>query len=632
MATIDDLANDEKYARRASLLGGGETTAPAPQKAALLAPPKPAPTSTQAVPPRSVPFATPPVNPNVQGGVLSADAAKYQASQSAAPAAAAESPILRQAKSIGSTMLDGAKATYNSLVPSLPKADGAIGRMAGSVVSGVGNLAKKAAPLIEPIIEGGRVIQVALDPQSTKADVAQQTVEGAGRWGATVGGAALGGGLGSVTGPGAAIGAALGGIAGYVGGDAAINKIRAAVGLGDKSPIQRTQERQAAQAAQPAPAPAPVAQTAPAPAVQAPAPSAPAPAPAAQAPGQRIRAAAPAPRPAPKTPIQAAVQAADTTGIKNQIGELEKRQAASGLKADLTYGKNGLEGTFTGPDGARFTNVAATDRDKELAKNVSIIDANGADGTVFEQDGKQYRNVAIGTQAGGVPLVKAVSLGGKGDFGHGDAVSAYRDMEDAKLRLAGMTPEQKALADEHVANFGKTKELYGQLNDAGQVPAPVIIRNGTAEVNGTVMPVGVYQSGKAQEYTDAATKGEISGANPQQAKIDAKLAEVAAEGKNQLAVAGTQAGAHIAGARIAADANKYGVDSQAKALKNQIIMQDETVDDGMGGVKVVKRAYKADGTPVGNGQPPQQFVEGQIYTDKSGKKARYKAGNWEPVK
>ena len=316
MATIEEMAKSE-MARKAALLGGGETPEKTPQKPALFEPPKQA----QAVPPRNVPVMENVKNPNVHrvgAGVVSNEGMRWEASRAAqaagpAPAApAAPSPIAQQANSAMERFKAGVTQTASKMAPSMPSPNGAIGRMVGTAARGIGGVAVKAAPLVAPVIEGSKVAAVAMDPKSTKLDVATQAAEGVGKWGSTGAGAALGGGVGSaiLPGPGTVVGAALGGVAGYMGGDALIKKLRSAVGLDEASPVARTAERVAAPVAAAAAKPT---QTASAPAKAQPSPiqeaaAVPAPAPAAKKTSPVAKAAAARPKAAKK---EAAPEAQD---------------------------------------------------------------------------------------------------------------------------------------------------------------------------------------------------------------------------------------------------------------------------------------------------------------------------------
>lgn len=128
---------------------------------------------------------------------------------------------------------------------------GAIGRLAqaaGPLESAARSAVGKAGPLVAAVPDAIDTARVAANPNSTIGDVAQQGIEGAGRVGAglagaqlgSIAGAAIGGPAAPVTGT---IGALAGGAIGYMGGSAAINAIRSAVGLGDKSPIERLSQQ-----------------------------------------------------------------------------------------------------------------------------------------------------------------------------------------------------------------------------------------------------------------------------------------------------------------------------------------------------------------------------------------------------
>jgi hypothetical protein len=143
------------------------------------------------------------------------------------------------------------KAIGDAARAAMPQGSGAVLDGGTALGKAVGSVAKKALPWVEPVHEAINVARVANDPKATAGDVVQQAVEGTGRWGSTVGGATLGGAAGALVGGPAApatafIGGVAGGIAGYMGGDAAVNKLRSVFGLGDKSPIEKTEERRQA--------------------------------------------------------------------------------------------------------------------------------------------------------------------------------------------------------------------------------------------------------------------------------------------------------------------------------------------------------------------------------------------------
>lgn len=426
-------------------------------------------------------------NPNVQGGLLSAEAASYQASRGAGAAAAgtgaaeaaapaaqrAASPLAQAATAAGQKFSQAAGATMRAQIPSVPPViSGAISKMASGAagattgaLGSIGAMASKVAPWISPVIEGGRVIQVAADPNATKGDVVQQGVEGAARTGAVIGGSALGAGLGSFGGPLAPatipIGAAAGGIAGYFGGDAAINKMRSMLGLGEKSPVQASNDR--------------IAATAP----------------------------------------NAAYQPARLTSDAN------RRVSAGALNAP------------SGP-------IAAEAQQAPMAAPAAAPEAT--------QPGARIRAVAPSQ-----PRAQA-------------------------------RPAAAAVPGQPSADDGSVKVIRG-METTVAVPG----------VNGGPMvevPLAVYEAGKVGDYRSAKAKAAIANAqNPEQLKNESRLSEVAAENVGRLGVAGITAGA-----------SKYNTDANIAArrdeLKNNVVYSDETVTDDMGGTKVVRRAFKPDGTPI----------------------------------
>lgn len=419
-------------------------------------------------------------NPNVQGGLLSAEAANYQASRGAGAAASgagaaeaaapsaqrAASPLAQAATAAGQKFSQAAGATMRAQIPSVPPViSGAISKMASGALGSMGAIASKVAPWISPVIEGGRVIQVAADPNSTKGDVVQQGVEGAARTGAVIGGSALGAGLGSFGGPLAPatipIGAAAGGIAGYFGGDAAINKMRSMLGLGDKSPVQASNDRIAATA--------------------------------------------------PNTEYQPA----------RLTNDANRRVSAGALNAP------------SGP-------IAAEAQQAPMA-------APAAE-SAPTQPGARIRAMAP-SQPRAQPRPAAASVPGKPSADDG-SVQVIRGMETT-VAVPGV-------------NGGPMVEV----------------------------PLAVYEAGKVGDYKNAKAKAAIANAqNPEQLKNESRLSEVAAENVGRLGVAGITAGA-----------SKYNTDANIAArrdeLKNNVVYSDETVTDDMGGTKVVRRAFKPDGTPI----------------------------------
>lgn len=134
-------------------------------------------------------------------------------------------------------------------------------KLAGGAAMAAGGAALpylgRAASLIEPVIEAGRVVNVAADPESSKADVATQAAEGVGRGAATIAGGMAGAQFGTMAAPflgplapaGPVVGGIVGGGLGYFGGDHAIKALRGYFGLDTASPSERTSERNASIAA-----------------------------------------------------------------------------------------------------------------------------------------------------------------------------------------------------------------------------------------------------------------------------------------------------------------------------------------------------------------------------------------------
>lgn len=653
MSILDDLAQEatRQYHRVATLLGGNGTTtsdAAAP-KAALLQPTPsgpPAPTvgdklrsapmpdttelqqrlsppkvDTEALARRSgaldaayanasnAPrYAAPPmgVNPNVPP-TGSPEANAFRASQAAEagprPTIAGEAvaprnvPLLDRipqgVRNAGQTFADATTDAFKAQMPSLPSGDGLLARGARYVGNGVLGAGKLVARAAEPVIEGARVAQVAMDPTMTKADVAQQAVEGAGRWGATAAGASLGAGVGALTGPAAPVAspvlALAGGVGGYMVGDEGIKKLRSMLGLGDMSPAERSSARLAApapagQPGQPADVKNPYGDTvttnpngsqvatsadgSSSVLVKRPTDTAPAAAATPTVAGEAKAATAPkrAAQAAPASPVAAAATAAP--GVDAQIAALEQQRNALGISGTMRMG--------AGPDG--------------------------------------------------------VSTGWVGEFTD-KAGNAFSTAKGGKI-----TPEQKALADQYMALSNQLSELYATQ----PLPSHGLIEGGQQyqvdNRTGIKVPLAVAESGKTSDYLANTVKAKVRGADPLQGKIEEYNAT---QGASNREVANIRAGADVTGHSIAAEASRYGydkglegqkykADKDAENVKRSVILQDETVDDGTGGVKVVKRAYTADGTPI---TQPSLFKEGQVFVDpKTGQRAIYRNGKWEPAK
>jgi len=125
---------------------------------------------------------------------------------------------------------------------------------AGKVLGATGRVATAAAP----IIEAGKVGAVALDPNASGADVAEQTATGAGKLASAGIGATLGAKVGTMLGfgtPATAFtlpaGAFVGGAAGYFGGEKLISTAKGALGLDPRSPYERVSSAPVAPAAPP---------------------------------------------------------------------------------------------------------------------------------------------------------------------------------------------------------------------------------------------------------------------------------------------------------------------------------------------------------------------------------------------
>lgn len=127
-------------------------------------------------------------------------------------------------------------------------------------------------------------------------------------------------------------------------------------------------------------------------------------------------------------------------------------------------------------------------------------------------------------------------------------------------------------------------------------------------IDGVHVPGNVLLAGQQDKYISNFNKGLVDTASPYQAAINAELAKVNAQNTGSANVAGIQAAA-----------NRYGHDktaeTEAAKLKNNVIFSDDVVQDEMGNNKVVRRAYKPDGTPITSPTP-------RIDSSKAAKDAR----------
>lgn len=602
--------------------------------------------------------ASPAINPNVSRLNPSREALDFADELKASTRTAA--PVTAPTVAAPAVSAPGTQSLYQRITgaaseaakPMVPSGGGAIGRVAATAAKSGLALAGRVAPYVAPAIETARVARVAMDPGSTGLDVATQAAEGVGRTASTIAGAGLGGAAGAaIGGPLApvtgAIGSIAGGALGYFGGDQAIKALRRSVGLDDASPVDAADAR--APVTQPAAKPvAPSSNVTPgpngstvqtnpdgssslvtrptnvAPAAVTPAPAAPTPTTIAAVATQATQ-----PKKARAVPVSEPAVSAPVDQVQAEADALYKARESAPYKpyGDLSHTANGLAGIFSDKDGNQFTNAAPTKQDKELAANVSILPARGENGSVFEQDGKQYKNVAIGTQAGGVPLIQAVSIGGKNDFGYRDAVDAYRDLNEAKLRLQGMTPEQKTYVDNYLSDEAKLGQLHSKLPFN-----PIYEKDGMVSDNrGVEVPKGVWQSGKAQEYIDAAVNGAVKGADPYQAKIDMELAGIQAKGKNERDVAGIHAGSAANVAGINERGSNYRADKVADAENWK--MTNPKTDPFTGEVTpgVMYNAKSGEIKPVNSGSsaPPAVGTQKNGYRFKGGNPADQK--NWEKI-
>jgi hypothetical protein len=405
----------------------------------------------------SVPYS----NPNVQGGLLSAEAAQFQQERGLT-----QNPVRGGASPIAAAAAPAAPAAAPSPIQAAAqKAGSTLGRMTTGAASSIGGLASKAAPFIAPVMEGGRVLQVAVDPNTTKSQVAQQAVEGASRWGAAAGGASLGAGLGAMAGPiapvAAPVGGVIGGIGGYIAGDMAVNKLRSMLGLGDKSPVQQVQDRNAAAA------------------------------------GEAYQ------------PARLTNDAQSRIGLLGSQSAMNPQPAAAAATTPATAPQSAQAPT---QPGARIRAAAAP----------------------------------AARPAGRSRIAQAAAPAQPGEDG---TVQVIRGLEQT-VAIPGV-------------NGGPMREI----------------------------PLAAYEAGKTDAYQSAEAQAAVNSANPDQVKMQSKLAEIAAENAGRMGVAG-----------IGASASRYNTDANIAArrdeLKNNVIYSDDTITDEFGNAKVIRRAYRPDGTPI----------------------------------
>jgi hypothetical protein len=150
--------------------------------------------------------------------------------------AAYEAEQLAAAKANAATMTQQARAMPANAGPANAPSGYRVGQAAGKGVMTAARLAGKVAPVVGAAIEAGDVVDVAMDPNTTKIDVGTQAAEGVGKLaGATAGGmagAAVGGPLAPLTG-------LAGGVAGYYAPEVATKALRWATGQDTASPTDR---------------------------------------------------------------------------------------------------------------------------------------------------------------------------------------------------------------------------------------------------------------------------------------------------------------------------------------------------------------------------------------------------------
>jgi hypothetical protein len=94
--------------------------------------------------------------------------------------------------------------------------------------------------------------------------------------------------------------------------------------------------------------------------------------------------------------------------------------------------------TYETRDRGQITVHQPSEADRKLLDRVSVIDGRPDAGATFEQDGKVYKNVTVGKDEVGKPIIRAVSVDGAANTStQVDDASLVRQYDEAKSRFNG---------------------------------------------------------------------------------------------------------------------------------------------------------------------------------------------------
>lgn len=255
------------------------------------------------------------------------------------------------------------------------------------------------------------------------------------------------------------------------------------------------------------PAQAPVQQVAAAPA---PAAAKPAAKPAAAPTPAAKPAAKPAAAPASAAPAQPAAAplfktfdpAADARDDALAAIDQEERSIANAAYHQTINHQTG-ETTYDTMDGGKISVRQPTDRDRDLMNRVSVLEARGAPGTTFEQDGKVYQNVAAGRDQLGMPVMRAISVDGGVDLPASvDPASLLRQYDEATQRSAPVSEADAARIAAFEGRQARRDAAYSAFDQASAVPPQTIAQAASgAGLGGTG---NARVAAFAQQYAGAA--------------------------------------------------------------------------------------------------------------------------------
>lgn len=394
----------------------------------------------------------------------------------AAPGATSSGGLWDAARRAGAAIEQNMKAFTPNLNP-----NGVVGRALGSAADVAKNatigLAKRATPYIAPAMEAYDVAQVAMDPNSSKADVAEQAGIGAARTGGAIAGAGTGAAIGSaiLPGVGTVLGGIGGGIGGYVGMDKTISAMREALGLPRLSPAERTDARSKIEKRMTAEiagnqSPAELARLnrqndspsayagAPLP-EQASPPAAQSQVPATQPVGAGLERMA--------QDALAAEREADQFGVASHGWRIDNRG-----EQVLSYTMK--DGRVVSPPG-KFTIG-----DAKLLEQVDVLPGRGPVSSRFQENGRTYTNTLMGVDENGMPIIKAYAVLDKNLDGKYIAPELIRKVEAAKERQLGLAPDDDAAIQRYQ---GRIDRENGRGSPTPGTPAPGS-RSLSAELDG----------------------------------------------------------------------------------------------------------------------------------------------------